>query len=122
MINEKAVIENFKKIIIDNQSYTGKFANILMKITCEELKEEKNQNVKNSYYYTQLFSKSPSFSPVNDLEKYNDIIYLIKSLFNNETKNFKSYPLTNYDPLVKIFDNNLKRIKSTQRIDLDDND
>ena len=122
MISEKAVIENFKKIIIDNKSYTEKFANILMKITCEELKEEKNQNVKNSHYYTKLFSKSPSFSPVNDLEKYNDIIYLIKSLFNNETKNFKSYPLTNYDPLVKIFDNNLKRIKSTQRIDLDDND
>ena len=120
MISEESVIENFKKIIIDNKSYTEKFANILMKITCEDL--NMNRNVKNLYYYTKLFSNSPFFSPIHDLEKYNKIILLIKSLFDKNVKNFKSFPLTIYDSIVKIYDNTLKRIIRINRIDLDDND
>ena len=73
-----------KKFTIDNKSYTEKFANILMKITCEDL--NMNRNVKNLYYYTKLFSNSPFFSPFHDLEKYNKIILLIKSLFDKNVK------------------------------------
>jgi len=122
MISEEAVIENFKKIIIDNKSYTEKFANILMKITCEDLNKNMNKNVKNLYYYTKLFSKSPFFSPINDLEKYNKITLLIKNLFNKNVKNFKCFPLTIYDSIVKVYDSKLKRIIRIDRNDLDDND
>ena len=73
-----------KKFTIDNKSYTEKFANILLKITCEDL--NMNRNVKNLYYYTKLFSNSPFFSPIHDLEKYNKIILLIKSLFDKNVK------------------------------------
>ena len=107
-----------KKFTIDNKSYTEKFTNILMKITCEDL--NMNRNVKNLYYYTKLFSNSP-FSPIHNLEKYNKIILLIKNLFNKNVQNFKSFPLTIYDSIVKVYDNTLKRIIRINRIDLDDN-
>ena len=75
-----------------------------MKITCEDLNKNMNKNVKNLYYYTKLFSKSPFFSPINDLEKYNKITLLIKNLFNKNVKNFKCSHLTIYDSVVKMYD------------------